>query len=149
MKTTPVNTNYIEWLSAEEIHNNSKEWLLELEFLNDEYLFFEDLIKWNTLQLIDFQSYSKSKEIVENFSTSRNTNNTLISLIKKHENNLEILVDGIDELNKETAYKKEHKTLLISVKNHLKEHRILKLRLFDILKKIKKSEKQKRIIDIE
>jgi hypothetical protein len=149
MKTTQVNTNFIEWLSAEEMHNNSKEWLLELEFLNDEYLFFEDLIKWNTLQLIDFQAYSKSKEIVENFSKSKNTNDTLIKLIKKHENSLEILVDGIDQPNKETAYKKEHKTLLISVKNHLKEHRTLKLSLFDILKKIKKSEKQKRMIDIE
>ncbi|SDS57786.1 hypothetical protein SAMN05216503_3503 [Polaribacter sp. KT25b] len=149
MKTTPINTNYIEWLSAEEMHNNSKEWLLELEFLNDEYLFFEDLIKWNTLQLIDFQAYSKSKEIVENFSKSKNTNDTLIKLIKKHENELEILVDGIDQPKEETAYKKEHKALLISFKNHLKEHRALKSSLFDILKKIKKSEKQNRIIDVE
>jgi GTP-binding protein EngB required for normal cell division len=148
MKTKQINTNFVKWLSAEEMHNDSKDWLLELKFLNDEYLFFEDLIKWNTLQLIDFQSYSKSKEIIENFSASKNTNDELIKLIQKHENNLQVVVDDVDDL-KEEAYKKEHKTLLILLKNHVLEHRALKLHLFDILKKIKKTEKQKRLIALE
>ena len=144
MKITPVNTSFIEWLSAEELHNDSKEWILELEFLNDEYLFFEDLVKWNTLQLIDFQSYSKSKEIVEVLSDSKKTNDKLIELVRKHENNLLALVDSADESK---AYKKEHKTLIVLFKNHLKEQRELKLSLFYILKKIKKNEKK--IIGIE
>ncbi|WP_166383886.1 MULTISPECIES: hypothetical protein [unclassified Polaribacter] len=148
MKIKHVNTNYIEWLSAEEMHNDSKEWRLELEFLNDEYLFFEDLIKWNTLQLIDFQPYAKSKETIEKLSNSIKINNQLIQLVRKHENSLQVLIDGIN-VSKEEAYKKEHKTLLILFKNHLKEHREFKLNLFDTLKKIKKVEKQKRIIDVE
>jgi hypothetical protein len=45
MKTKQINTNFVKWLNAEEMHNDSKDWLLELKFLNDEYLFFEDLIK--------------------------------------------------------------------------------------------------------
>ncbi|MDN3618295.1 MULTISPECIES: hypothetical protein [Polaribacter] len=147
MKIKHVNTSYIKWLSAEEMHNDSKEWRLELEFLNDEYLFFEDLIKWNTLQLIDFQSYDKSKEIIEKLSNSIKTNDALIQLVQKHENNLEVIEPEGDK-QKET-YKNEHKTLLILFKNHLKEHRELKLNLFDVLKKIKKEEKQKRIIDVE
>jgi hypothetical protein len=149
MKTTNINTNFIKWLSAEDLHTDSKEWILELEFLNDEYLFFIDLIKWYTLQLIDFQDYSVSKKITENLSNSKKTNDELYKLVRKHENNLEILVDGINQLKEEKAYKEEHKTLLFLVKNHLKEHRELKLNLFDILKKIKKLEKQKRIIDLE
>ena len=147
MKITPVNTSFIEWLSAEEMHNDSKEWILELEFLNDEYLFFEDLIKWNTLQLIDFQSYSKSKEIVEVLSNSKITNNTLIELIRKHENNLVILVDGINNTKEDKFYRKEHKTLIVLFKNHLKEHKAIKLNLFEILKNIKKNEKK--LIDAE
>ncbi|WP_158839912.1 hypothetical protein [Polaribacter sp. L3A8] len=149
MKITPVNTRFIKWLSAEEMHNDSKEWLIDLEFLNDEYLFFEDLIKWNTLQLIDFQSYSKSKEFIEILSNSKKTNDKLIELVKKHKKGLEVLVDVKDEPKKEEAYKTEHKTVLVLFKNHLKEHRALKLNLFEILKKIKKTEKGKRIIDVE
>jgi hypothetical protein len=147
MKIKHVNTSYIDWLSTEEMHSDSKEWRLELEFLNDEYLFFEDLIKWNTLQLIDFQSYSKSKEIIEKLSNSIKINDALIQLVQKHENNLEVLEPKVDK--QEEIYKNEHKTLRILYKNHLKEHRELKLNLFDILKKIKKAEKQKRIIDVE
>ncbi|QVY64450.1 hypothetical protein [Polaribacter sp. Q13] len=149
MKIKQVNTSFIEWLSAEEMHNDSKEWLLELEFLNDEYLFFEDLVKWNTLQLIDFQSYAKSKEIIEILSSSKKTNDDLIKLVKEHENNLQVLVDGIDEPKKEQGYKNKHKTLIVLFKNHLKEHRELKRNLYNILKKINKTEKQKRIIDVE
>ena len=70
-------------------------------------------------------------------------------MVRNHENNLEVLVNEIDHPEKEEAYKEEHKTLLISFKNHLKEHRELKADLFYILKKIKKNEKQKRLIDIE
>ena len=129
------------------MHNDSKEWILELEFLNDEYLFFEDLVKWNTLQLIDFQSYSKSKEIIEVLSTSKKTNDKLIELVRKHENNLQVLVDEPDETKEEKSYKEEHKRLLVLFKNHLKEHKSLKLNLFDVLKKIRK--KDKKLIDAE
>jgi hypothetical protein len=149
MKIKQVNTNFIEWLSAEEMHNDSKEWLLELEFLNDEYLFFDDLVKWNTLQLIDFQSYSKSKEIIDVLSSTKSTNDKLIELVKKHENNLQVLVDGIEKPNEEKVFKEKHKTLIVLIKNHLTEHRELKQTLFNVLKKIKKTEKQKRIIDVE
>lgn len=147
MKKANVNTGFIEWLSTEEMHNDSKEWLLELEFLNDEYLFFEDLIKWNTLQLIDFQSYAKSKAIIDVFSSAKKNNDTLIASVKKHENSLGILDDEVDK-TKET-YKKEHKVLLILFKNHVKEHRELKLKLFDVLKEIKKKEKQNSVLDVE
>jgi len=149
MKIKQVNTSYVERLSIEEMHNDSKEWLLELEFLNNEYLFFEDLVKWNTHQLINFQSYAKSKEIVEVFSRSKKTNDALIELVRKHENNLGCLVDGDFQEKEEQAYRKEHKSFLVLFKNHGKEHRELKLNLFDVLKKVKKSEKLKRVIDVE
>jgi hypothetical protein len=149
MIVAAVNTGFIKHLSTVEMHNNSKEWLLDLEFLNDEYLFFEDLIKWNTLQLIDFQAYSKSKEIVESFSSAKTNNDKIIALVKKHENKLEILLSGINHQKVEQAYREEHTTLFVLFKNHLKEHRILKLKLFDVLKKIKRAEKQKRLIDVE
>ena len=109
MKTAPVNTNFINWLTAEDLHNDSKEWLLELEFLNDEYLFFIDLIKWHTLQLIDFQDFSISKKVIETLSNSKKENDNLTKKVRAHENELEVLIDGINEPKQEEAYKKEHK----------------------------------------
>ncbi|KGL62507.1 hypothetical protein [Polaribacter sp. Hel1_85] len=149
MTTIQGNPKFLKWLSAEVMHNDSKEWLLELEFLKDEYLFFIDLINWNTLQLIDFQAYSKSKKIIETLSSSKKTNEELYKSIRNHENNLETLVDEINKPEEEHIYKKEHEALKVLFKNHLKKHRELKSNLFNILKKIKKTEKQKRLIDVE
>ena len=149
MKATQIHTNFVKWLSADDMHTDSKEWILELEFLNDEYLFFEELMRSYTLQLIDLQDYSKNKNIIDAISSSREENENLKELIREHENKLEILIDGVDQPNEEAAYKKEHKSLIVLFKNHLKEHKELKLNLFDIIKKIKKKEKQKRLINLE
>jgi hypothetical protein len=149
MKATQTHTNFVKWLSAEDMHNDSKEWVLELEFLNDEYLFFEDLMRSYTLQLIDLQDYSKNKKIIEAIGNSRKENDNLKELIREHENKLEILIDGVEQPNEEEAYKNGHKSLLISFKNHLKEHKELKYSLFGIIKEIKKKEKQKRLINVE
>jgi len=149
MKTTQTHTKFKEWLSVEDIHNDSKEWLLELAFLKDEYLFFEELMKSYTLQLIDLQDYSKNKKIIDTISNYKKENNNLIKLVQEHVNKLEILVDGINKPKEEEAYKKGHKSLKVLVKNFLKENKVLKLKLFNIIKKIKKTEKQKRLIDLE
>ena len=149
MKATQIHTKFVKWLSADDMHTDSKEWILELEFLNDEYLFFEELMRSYTLQLIDLQDYSKNKKIIDAISSSREENENLKELIREHENKLEILIDGVDQPNEEAAYKKEHKSLIVLFKNHLKEHKELKLNLFDIIKKIKKKEKQKRLINLE
>ena len=45
METTQTQVRYVEWLSPEEMHKASQSWLSELQFIKDEHLFFEDLIK--------------------------------------------------------------------------------------------------------
>lgn len=147
MKTLQTRARYIEWLSAEEMHKGSKEWLSELEFIKDEHLFFEDLIKSFTLQLIKPEKFAHNKEIIDAINKSQKRNNLLIEAVKLHENALHIMVDGIDQLNEEVAYKNEHRGLIIKINEFLKHYRSLKLQLFDIVKKIKKEEKIKLLID--
>ena len=45
MITTKTQVKYLEWLSADEMYEESKKWLSELSFIKDEHLFFEDIIK--------------------------------------------------------------------------------------------------------
>lgn len=150
MKKTQVKTHFIKWLSIEEIHHDSKEWLLELDFLKDEYHFFVDLIKCNTIELIDFKGVAECNTIIETLSDAKKENDNLMKLVKAHEKKLVILVDEVKhEKDEEDAYKDEHVKLIILMKNHLLEHRSLKLSLFDILKKIKRIEKQKHRINVE
>jgi hypothetical protein len=145
MKTTQL--KYVEWLSAEELHEASKEWLSELNFIKDEHLFFEELVTQFTSQLIAFGNFSDSKEIVDAINRSQKQNNTLIEAVKIHENELKIMVDGIDQLEEEKAYTKEHSDLIIAITKFLKEYKSLKTQLFDIIKNIKKEDKNRHLLD--
>jgi hypothetical protein len=147
METIQTQANYVEWLNAGQMHEASKEWLSELRFIKDEHLFFEDLIKSYTLQLISPEKFSHNKEIIDALNRSQKRNNFFIEAVKVHENELQIMVDGVNELKKEDAYKKEHRGLIIEIGDYQKNYRSLKMQLFDILKVIKKEEKQRRLID--
>jgi len=138
---------YIEWLDTDEMHEASKEWLSELNFIKDEHLFFEDLVTQFTSQLLAFGNFSNNKEIVDAINRSQKRNNTLIEAIKIHENELQVMVDGIDQLEEEKAYTKEHSDLIIATTDFLKEYRTLKTQLFDIIKNIKKEDKNRHLLD--
>ena len=147
MKTTQTTTKYVEWLSAETMHKNSIEWLSDLEFMKDEQLFFDDLVKSYTLPLIDSQYFNESKAIIDTLSKLQKKTSLLINYVKNHKNDLKIMVDGIDQPKEEAEYKNEHRRLIVENNDLVKEYRVLKTTLFSLIKNIKKEEKQKRLID--
>jgi len=147
MKTTYTTAKYVEWLSAEIMHKNSIEWLSDLEFMKDEQLFFDDLIKTYTLQLIDSKHFKESKSIIDTLSKLQKKTDALIKYVKNHKNDLKIMVDGIDQPKEEADYKNEHRRLIVEINDFVKEYRVLKATLFSLIKNIKKEEKQKRLID--
>jgi len=138
---------YTEWLDADKMHEASKEWLSELNFIKDEHLFFEDLVTQFTSQLIAFGNFSNNKEIIDAINRSQKQNNGLIEAVKIHENELKIMVDGIDQIEEEKAYTKEHSDLIITITEFLKEYKSLKTQLFDIIKSIKKEDKNRHLLD--
>lgn len=146
MITTKTQVKYLEWLSADEMYEESKKWLSELSFIKDEHLFFEDIIKTYTLQLINDKEFSETKEIVDVLNKSQKRNNLLIESVKTHKNDIKILLDGIDQPKEEENFKKEHKDLIILVSDFFKDYKAIKTHLFRMIKKIMKSEKL-RLID--
>lgn len=147
MENTHTNTRYIEWLSAEEMHSTSKEWLSELEFIKDEHLFLEDLIKLYTLQLIRTDKFANNKEIIDALNSSQKRNNLLIEAIKEHQSELQIMVDGINQPEKEKRYKKAHRDFILKINDFIKYYRALKMQLFNIVKQIKKEKKIRLLLD--
>lgn len=142
MNIIPSNIKYIKWQSADDIHMTSKEWLSELQFIQDEHLFFSDLITTYTSQLMSHEEFSKTRNLVDNITASQKRNNLLIEAIKTHENDLKILVDGINQIKEEKAYIKEHKGLLTEITAYLNDYKQLKTRLFNVFKSLKKDEKR-------
>jgi hypothetical protein len=142
MKNAQTHSRYVDWLNADQMHKNSKEWLSELRFIKDEHLFFEDLIKSYTLDLLEPPKFVHNKEIIDKISKSKKRNKLLIKAIKVHANKLQIMLDEIEQPKEEEAYKKEHLNLIIDISEFEKKYRILKMELFDIIKTIKKHQKQ-------
>lgn len=147
MDTTNTTIKYVEWLSADQMHKATKEWLSELLFIKDEHLFFEDLIKSYTLQLIAPDKFMDNKEIIDVVNRSQKHNNLLIEAVKVHKNELEIMVDGINQTKEEKAYRNSHRGLIIKIKEFELNYRILKTQLFEIIKSIKKEDKRKHLLD--
>ena len=146
MKTTKKHPKYVEWLNAEDMHQASRNWLSELNFIKDEQHFLEDLIKSYTLQLIDNSNFEKSKKIVDGLNKLQKKNKSLIKAVNIHESDLKIMVDGIDQIKEEQAYKNKHRELIIYVSKYLKDYRALKAKLFDVIKAVMKKGKQKRLL---
>ncbi|WP_417872930.1 hypothetical protein [Xanthomarina gelatinilytica] len=140
-------TKYLEWLSASEMHQATLNWYSELNFVKDEQLFFDDLIKSYTLQLINSNYFEDSKQLVERLNTFQEDTNQLIEVVKAHRNSLQILMDGINQLEEETAYKKEHKELALKLSEFKQAYHTFKTSFFEHIKTIMKEEKQQRLLD--
>lgn len=141
------NVKYIEWLSADELHAASQEWLSDLKFTLDEHRFFDDLITEYTSLLIKDDQYASSKALIEELDDSKKKNSILIAAVQTHENELKVMLDGINELKKEDAYTKEHFKLVTIIGDFMKTYNSLKLRMFTLIKSLKKQDKRNRIID--
>lgn len=146
MKTVKPEAKYQEWLSPDTIHKTSLNWLSEIEFIKDEQLFFNDLIKSYTLQLIDSKHFKKSQEITDKLKTFEKETDDMLKTVKMHERALEILVDGIDQIKEEEAYKRDHLKLVIEVSNFQKKHRAIKKEIFSLIKGIINQKKQKSLL---
>jgi len=146
MKTKQTEVKYVEWLSAEVMHTASRNWMSELLFVKDEQLFFDDLIKSYTLKLIESKHFAKSKKIIDKLVKLGKETDKLISTIKKHEIDLEIMVNKKDELDEEENYKNAHRELIILVAEYFENYRSVKKQLYKLIKGVIKEKKQKLLL---
>lgn len=146
MKTKNKQIQDIKWLNAEYMHRNTKKWLSELEFIKDEGLFFDDLIKLYTLQLISPKHFEKSKEFVDKLSKLNKRTDKLISLVKVHESKLKIIVDSIDQPKEEATYREDHEWFSKNIDLFLKKYKVFKTQLFKLIKNVLKEQKQKLLL---
>jgi len=137
---------YIEWLNAEEMHDDSMLWFSELKFMRDEQLFLNNLVQSFTLQLIDSNIYEESKVIIENLQHAEKDIVPLFKKVQAHENQLEIIVDDVNQLKMEKAYLETHEELKIAMNDYTQKYREIKEQLFKLLTSIMKKEKQKRLL---
>ncbi|WP_149277000.1 hypothetical protein [Pareuzebyella sediminis] len=146
MKVKNKSYRYSEWLSPEEMHAMSVQWLSKLKFAKDEQLFLNDLVRNYTLQLVEGDIFEKSKVIVKDLSNAEKEVIILMKKVQVHENQLNIMTDDVNQLPMEKAYIQAHKELLSEIEHYSAEYRELKVKLFGLLTDIMKKQKQHRLL---
>ncbi len=147
MKTKKQIYRYLEWKSPEEMHHTSLEWISELKFIKDEKLFLSDLIKTYTLQITSLGLFEESRKLITAISNSELDLDLLLKKVRVHENQLSIMLDDVDQPKMEKAYTETHRDFIFTIDNYLIEFRKLKGSLFQMISKVMKKEKQKRLLN--
>jgi hypothetical protein len=136
---------FVEWSSPEELHQDALQWISDLEFIKDEQQFLNSLIKNHTLELISGEIYNQSKKLVNVLSKEETEVTSLLEAVRRHSNQLEILADGVNQLQEERKYKEAHYILKIDVSRYEDSFKKTKSQIFLLIAKLMKQKKQKRL----
>ena len=143
-KNTPA-YRFVEWSSPGELHQDALVWISDLEFIKVEQHFLNSLIKNHTLELISGEVFNQSKKLVGELSKEEKEVTSLLEVVKRHSNQLEILADGINQLQEEKIYKEAHYNLKIDVSRYEDTFKKTKSGIFQLIAKLMKQKKQKRL----
>ena len=146
MYTNQYKFKYLEWYSPEEIHDTTLKWQSELEFVEVEWNFLKELLSDHTLLLLSETEFDKTRKLISKLTGYKTKTTELKKLLEEHRNALEVLVDDINELQKEKAFKERHLLLELKIQDFHDNYRNIKNSIFDIMKESFKKRKQKTLL---
>ena len=124
------------------MHEHSKEWFSELSFIKDEQHFLNKLITSFAIKPLDKEAFKQLDDFKKAIAENQNRLIIIFKQVQKHMNQLEIMVDSVNQLEMERAYRKTHKKLFKEVNRFRVDFRTIKQRGFAklgfLLKKDKK-----------
>ena len=147
MNPSNQNFRYVEWKSSDEMHFSCLQWISELNFIKDEQIFFQDMLKEYTLPILESHLLEDAKTLIFKLTDSEKQVENLLKETTKHRNGLQILVDGIDQPDQEKEYREEHRRLLKEVNNFTIEYHALKKDIFTTVTRALKQQKQKKLLN--
>lgn len=136
----------VEWYSAERMHDMSKNWLSDLKFIKDEQVFLEELITNHTQKILEEESLTRAQTATTALYRTKRGCEKLINQIVQHENDLRLMVDGKDEIEKETQYKEEHREITGVISSFYHDYKAVKFEIFELIKDIIKIDKMAHLI---
>lgn len=132
----------MEWHEADEMHEQSKKWFSELSFIKDEQCFLNKVIQSFATKSLDKEAFKQLEDFKNAITENQHRIISVYKQVQKHMNQLEILMDGVNQLEMEKAYRKTHKNLFMKVNKCLLEFRNIKERGFGKLTGLLKKHKR-------
>lgn len=144
MKTKIKKDWYGRLKSVEELHNDSRLWMSEIDFINDEIRFLDHLLSSNYIDFLDHSLQEKIFVLVKKMSDEKKVGNTLKELIKHHER---ILVDLIEtkSVTSNKNYLETHKKFEREIDIYFKKYKKIKKQIFEIVENVMRKKEQKKL----
>lgn len=131
--------------SVQELHTESKLWISEINFINDEIRFLEHLLSSKYIDCIAAGLYNKIEELVHKLTEQKKVGKTLKIVINEQETILNDLIK-INNVLSNKNYLENHKKLEFEMNYHVKKYRRLKKQIFEIVENVMKQKSQKKLI---
>jgi len=131
--------------SEQELHNDARLWISELNFINDEIRFLEHLLSDKYIDCLSAGLHKKIEGFVDKISGQKKEGQILKIVINEQE---AILVDLINNNNvaSNKNYLENHKKLALEMNHYFKKYKRLKKQVFDIVEDVMKIKYQKKLV---
>lgn len=130
--------------SKEELHDNSKNWLSEILFVNDELRFLDHLLGSNYIDFLEFELNNKIEKLVKSIKEEKKIGAALKKLIQDHERILSDLIDT-DSVTGNANYMDVHKKLEFEMILYNKKYKKLKRQIFEVVENVMEKKAQKKL----
>ena len=146
MYTNQYKFKYLEWHSPAEIHQRTLKWQSELDFLQNEQTFLHELLGTYRMDILNQKNIEVTQSLLKKLTTIEKEIPLLTRLVREHRSALVLLVDEIDEVQKEKAFKDRHLLLELKIDDYLEAYRSLKNDIFSMVSTVIKKKKQKQLL---
>jgi len=130
--------------SGEELYDDSKSWISEINFIQDEMRFCNKMLSSNYANLLDTGLNKEIKFFTKQIVSQKKIGSTLNQLIKDHKKNLFKLIENkTDKSN--VHFFEVHKKLEKEIESHLRTYKDLKKQIYQTLDKLMTKKAQKKL----
>ena len=131
--------------SVQELHTDSKNWISEIQFINDEIRFLDHLLSEKYIDCLDVGLFKKIKTLIIQIAEEKKASQALQEVIQKHETTLSNLIaKNSVESNKNYLY--THQNIAKEIYSFTKKYKNIKKDIFANVETAMKQREQKKLV---
>lgn len=145
MRTKQKKDWYGREKSIEELHDDTKNWTSEIDFITDEIRFLEHLLSCNYINCKEAGLSEKIEFIVKKIVAEKKVGKTAKVVINEQEKILSDLIKT-NSATTNKNYFETHQKLEAEINFYIKKYKNIKREIFDIIETIQKKKDQKILV---
>lgn len=124
------------------MHQDTADWLSEMDFMEDELEFFAEMLR-NYFMALAVKDFEQEKQLIKQRLTIENEIRLMKQRVSEHHSHLVVLLESVHPENKERLLEVEHVEVAKALRHLRKAFMKYKSRLFTQVSEVIKEQKQK------